>query len=95
MLTLLYYLLRKIAPQSGWPGRLEGLLNRHPHIPLEKMGFVDDWKNHPLWNLGETNHDRYKRRESENRKLDCGKAHFKALDVNFKVATNIAEILAK
>ncbi len=58
VLTLLYYLLRKIAPQSGWPGRLDGLLNRHPHIPLEQMGFVVDWKNHPLWNLGETNHDR-------------------------------------
>ncbi|MCX5815266.1 MAG: DEAD/DEAH box helicase family protein [Proteobacteria bacterium] len=37
--------------------------------------------------------DRDKRRESENKKVDCGKAHFIALGVNFKDATNIHEIL--
>jgi type III restriction enzyme len=37
--------------------------------------------------------DRDKRRESENKKLDCGKAHFKALGVNFKDATTIHEVL--
>jgi len=37
--------------------------------------------------------DREKRRESENKKVDCGKAHFKALGVNFKDATNIHEVL--
>lgn len=37
--------------------------------------------------------DRDKRRESENKKVDCGKAHFEALGVNFKDATNISEIL--
>jgi type III restriction enzyme len=39
-------------------------------------------------------HDREKRRETENRKIDCGQAHFDALGVNFKVATNIHEVLA-
>jgi type III restriction enzyme len=38
--------------------------------------------------------DRDKRRETENRKIDCGQAHFDALGVNFKVATNIHEVLA-
>jgi len=37
--------------------------------------------------------DRDKRRESENKKVDCGKAHFKALGVNFKDATTIYEVL--
>ncbi len=37
--------------------------------------------------------DRDKRRESENKKVDCGKAHFTALGVNFKDAANIHEIL--
>lgn len=37
--------------------------------------------------------DRDKRRESENKKLDCGKAHFKSLGVNFKDATTIHEVL--
>lgn len=38
-------------------------------------------------------HDRDKRRETENRKIDCGQAHFDAIGVNFKVATNIYEVL--
>ncbi|MBF0555036.1 MAG: type III restriction endonuclease, partial [Nitrospirae bacterium] len=37
--------------------------------------------------------DRDKRRELENKKLDCGKAHFKTLGVNFKDATTIHEVL--
>jgi type III restriction enzyme len=37
--------------------------------------------------------DRDKRRESENKKVDCGKAHFDALGVNFKVATTVFEVL--
>jgi type III restriction enzyme len=37
--------------------------------------------------------DRDDRRNSENKKIDCGKAHFRSLDVDFKVATTINEIL--
>lgn len=37
--------------------------------------------------------DRDNRRESENKKVDCGKAHFKALDVFFEVATTIHGVL--
>ncbi|MBM3422627.1 MAG: DEAD/DEAH box helicase family protein [Chlorobi bacterium] len=37
--------------------------------------------------------DRDKRRSTENKKVDCGKAHFKALGVNFKDATTIHEVL--
>lgn len=39
--------------------------------------------------------DRGKRREVENRKIDCGRAHFAALGVNFKVVTNIHEVLGE
>ncbi|MDD2218871.1 MAG: DEAD/DEAH box helicase family protein [Desulfoplanes sp.] len=38
-------------------------------------------------------HDAGKRRDSENRKIACGRAHFNALGVNFKVATGIHEVL--
>lgn len=37
--------------------------------------------------------DRDKRRTTENRKVDCGKAHFQALGVNFKDASTIYEML--
>lgn len=57
ILTLLYYLLKQIAPQSGWAGRLKGLLQKHPGVPLEQMGFIADWEKHPLWISGETKHD--------------------------------------
>ena len=40
-------------------------------------------------------HDRDERRNIENQKVDCGKAHFEALGVNFKVATSIHEVLMK
>ncbi len=40
-------------------------------------------------------HDSDKRRDAENRKIKCGKAHFDALGVNFKVATTIHEVLAE
>lgn len=39
--------------------------------------------------------DKSKRRESENKKVSCGKAHFKSLGVNFKDATTIYEVLAE
>lgn len=37
-------------------------------------------------------HDRDKRRISENMKVDCGRAHFEAIGVDFRVATNVMEI---
>jgi type III restriction enzyme len=39
-------------------------------------------------------HDKDERRDKENKKIDCGRAHFKSLNVNFKVATSIHEILS-
>lgn len=40
-------------------------------------------------------HDKDDRRDKENKKIDCGKAHFKSLGVNFKVATTIHELLVE
>ena len=49
-LTILRYLLRFIAPQSGWPRRLEDLLSlKHPGIPIDQMGFPRNWKDCPVW----------------------------------------------
>lgn len=50
---------------------------------------------HKLYLVRETKStlDRDKRRESENKKVDCGKAHFEAIGVNFKDATTIHEVL--
>lgn len=38
VLTLLYQLLREIAPRSGWRERLFQLFDRFPDVPLKPMG---------------------------------------------------------
>ena len=71
-------------------------------VPTPLGNYNPDWavvteNDGKLYLVRETKstHDRDKRRETENRKIDCGKAHFNALGVNFKVATNIHEVLAR
>lgn len=48
VLALLRQLLRAIAPQSDWEGRLKGLLREYPDIPLRSMGFPEDWETSEL-----------------------------------------------
>ncbi|MBW1780089.1 MAG: DEAD/DEAH box helicase family protein [Deltaproteobacteria bacterium] len=71
-------------------------------VPTPLGDYNPDWavvveNDEKLYLVRETKstHDRDKRRETENRKIDCGRAHFDALGVNFEVATNIHEVLAK
>jgi len=70
-------------------------------VPTPLGKYNPDWavvteKDQKLYLVRETKgtHDRDKRREIENHKIDCGQAHFDALGVNFKVAKNIHEVLA-
>ena len=70
-------------------------------VPTPLGDYNPDWavvteKAQKLYLVRETKstHDRDKRRDLENHKIDCGQAHFDALGVNFKVAKNIHEVLA-
>lgn len=49
VLTILHYLLCRIAPQSGWRDRLTVLFDRYHCIPLLPMGIPADWRKHDLW----------------------------------------------
>lgn len=49
VLTILRYLLRIMAPQTKWQGRLYALLDEYPEISRWSMGFPDNWKDSPLW----------------------------------------------
>lgn len=49
ILTILKYLLDKIAPQSKWSSRLIELLNEYGEIPLKSMGFPEGWTANPIW----------------------------------------------
>ncbi len=71
-------------------------------VPTPLGNYNPDWavvteNDEKLYLVRETKstHDTAKRRDIENRKIACGKSHFETLGVNFKVATNIHEVLAK
>lgn len=49
VLTVLYYLLKQVAPQSHWRDRLIDLFDKHPDVPLKFMGFPDNWQDCPIW----------------------------------------------
>ncbi len=49
MLTICKHCLNRIAPQSGWADRLVELLADYPDVPLESMGFPENWRECPIW----------------------------------------------
>lgn len=49
ILTMLYFLLKQVAPQSRWRQRLVSLFKEYDDIPLRFMGFPDNWETSPLW----------------------------------------------
>lgn len=49
VLTLLRWLLLRIAPQSQWANRLCELLKKYPDIPLQLAGFPAAWETSPIW----------------------------------------------
>lgn len=71
-------------------------------IPTPLGNYNPDWavvteNDEKLYLVRETKstHDAFKRRDIENQKIECGKSHFEALGVNFKVAANIHEVLTE
>jgi len=51
-LVLIIYLLKHVAPASGWRDDLATLLTQHPTGDLSAMGFPQDWEARPLWASG-------------------------------------------
>lgn len=49
ILTLLRWLLQRIAPQTQWPNRLRDLLKLYSDIPLHLAGFPPGWETSPIW----------------------------------------------
>ncbi|WP_423395652.1 DEAD/DEAH box helicase family protein [Burkholderia sp. LMG 21824] len=69
-------------------------------VPTPLGNYTPDWAivlqdDGALYLVRETKStlDRDERRSAENHKVDCGKAHFKSLGVDFRDATNIHEVL--
>jgi len=49
ILTILKYMMDIIAPQSKWDQRLIFLIDKYREIPLEPMGFPENWQDCPIW----------------------------------------------
>ncbi len=49
ILTILRYLLRRVAPTSDWATRMNALLHTYPEVSLSSMGFPVGWEESPLW----------------------------------------------
>ncbi len=49
ILTILRFLLEKVAPTSQWDCRFRELLKRYPDVPLVSMGFPTNWEQCPIW----------------------------------------------
>jgi len=49
IILILRHLLRVCAPDSQWLQRVENLMDDFPAIPKQKMGFPENWKQHPVW----------------------------------------------
>ncbi len=49
--AVLNVFLKIIADGSTWQQRLASLINTSPHIPMEAMGFFNDWDKDPFWGI--------------------------------------------
>jgi abortive infection bacteriophage resistance protein len=49
ILTVLFYMLKKVAPHSRWKTRLQKLFEEYPDVPLRFMGFPDNWQECSIW----------------------------------------------
>jgi len=48
-LTILSYLLQKVAPDTLWRGRLFDLLGNLSDRDMKRMGFAEGWQTCPMW----------------------------------------------
>jgi abortive infection bacteriophage resistance protein len=49
--TILHIFMKIVSPESQWNQRLWELIDAHPEIEHNKMGFHDEWNNDPFWGI--------------------------------------------
>jgi len=48
-MCVLLYLLQTINPNTKFRAHFHDLVKTYPNVPLEHMGFPENWENHKLW----------------------------------------------
>ena len=48
-LVMIAYLTRDITNRTTWGSSLVSLMDQHPHIPQDRMGFIADWQDLAIW----------------------------------------------
>lgn len=49
VLTIVQFTLNQIAPNYRWKERLCQLIKEYPSVPIQWMGFPENWEESPLW----------------------------------------------
>jgi abortive infection bacteriophage resistance protein len=50
---IIWALLRVVAPDSEWPANLMKLFQKYPIVSKAKLGFPDEWEDHPFWGIAD------------------------------------------
>ncbi len=43
------YLCNYVAPDNQIKSKLLNLFKNKPDLPIYKLGFLNNWQNHPIW----------------------------------------------
>ena len=46
---IVHHLLQRVGGETSWPQRLRELIKARPNVPLQSMGFPDEWEASPFW----------------------------------------------
>ena len=49
IISCMLYLCNKVTPGHSIKTKILDLFNANPHIPIYKLGFINNWKNEPIW----------------------------------------------
>ena len=49
IISTMLYICNMVAPAHQIKSKILDLINSHPQIPVYKLGFLNNWKNEPLW----------------------------------------------
>jgi len=50
IISCMIYLCNEVSPNHQIKSKLLQLLNSNPAMPIYKLGFLNNWRDHPIWN---------------------------------------------